>query len=155
MKKIGLFIAVLLLAGIVVGSEAFAQRPMGGRGGGGGRVPAGARIYDVNTVQTVTGDILTIETATNTRNTGGYGVGIHLLMKVDKDTVSVHLGPAAFVSRQGVKLEVKDRIEVRGSKVTLAGKPTIIAAEFKKGDKTVRLRDDSGFPLWGGGGRRR
>ncbi|MDI6809435.1 MAG: DNA-binding protein [Candidatus Eisenbacteria bacterium] len=152
MKKIGIAVTVLLLAGLVLASESFAQPPMGGRTG---RANPGARIYDVNTVQTVAGEILTIETATNAKTRGGYGVGIHLLVKVDKDTLSVHLGPAQFMARQGVKLEVKDRIEVRGSRVTLAGKPTIIAAELKKGDKTARLRDEKGFPLWGGGARRR
>jgi hypothetical protein len=152
MKRIGIVVALVLLAGFVIACDSVAQPPAGGRGG---RAPRGARIYDVNTVQTVTGDILTIESATNAKAAGGYGVGIHLTMKVDKDTLVVHLGPAHYMARQGVKLEVKDRIQVRGSKVTLAGKPTIIAAELKKGDATIRLRDEKGFPLWGGGGRRR
>jgi hypothetical protein len=37
---------------------------------------------------------------------------------------------------------------VKGSRVTLAGKPALIAAEIKKGDTTLTLRDDNGFPAW-------
>jgi hypothetical protein len=34
--------------------------------------------------------------------------------------------------------------------VTFEGKPAIIAAEIKKGDETLRLRDDAGVPAWSG-----
>jgi hypothetical protein len=30
------------------------------------------------------------------------------------------------------------------------GKPTIIAAEVKKGDGILKLRDKNGFPMWAG-----
>jgi hypothetical protein len=44
----------------------------------------------------------------------------------------------------------RDAIEVKGSRVTVAGKPVIIAAEVKKGDKTLKLRDDGGIPVRAG-----
>jgi hypothetical protein len=53
-----------------------------------------------------------------------------------------------------VKIEPKDKVEVRGAKATIAGKQAIIAAEVKKGDEVLKLRDDSGFPVWSGWRRR-
>jgi hypothetical protein len=45
-------------------------------------------------------------------------------------------------------------IEVRGSRVTFEGKPALIAAEVMKGDGTLRLRDQDGYPAWAGWRRR-
>jgi hypothetical protein len=49
-----------------------------------------------------------------------------------------------------VKIEPKDKVEVTGSRITFDGKPAIIAAEVKKGDEALKLRDDNGFPVWSG-----
>jgi hypothetical protein len=43
-----------------------------------------------------------------------------------------------------------DKIEVKGSRVTISGKPAIIAAEVKKGDTILVLRDSAGIPAWAG-----
>jgi hypothetical protein len=43
-----------------------------------------------------------------------------------------------------------DSVEVKGSRVTFAGNPAIIAAELKKGDAVLKLRDDNGVPAWAG-----
>jgi hypothetical protein len=42
------------------------------------------------------------------------------------------------------------RVEVKGSRVTFAGNPAIIAAEVKKGDALLKLRDENGIPAWAG-----
>ena len=49
-----------------------------------------------------------------------------------------------------VKIEPKDKVEIKGSRVTMQGQPVLIAAEVKKGDETLKLRDDAGIPLWAG-----
>jgi hypothetical protein len=49
-----------------------------------------------------------------------------------------------------VKLEKGDKIEVKGSRITFEGKPVIIAAEIKKGDSVLVLRDSTGVPAWAG-----
>ena len=36
-----------------------------------------------------------------------------------------------------------DKVEVTGSRITYEGKPTIIAAEVKKGGQVLKLRDAS------------
>jgi hypothetical protein len=80
----------------------------------------------------------------------GMGRGVHLLVKTDHGTVDVHLGPAWYVQNQDVKLAAKDRVEVKGSRVTLDGKSALIAAEVRKGDEVLVLRDDAGVPRWVG-----
>jgi hypothetical protein len=51
-------------------------------------------------------------------------------------------------------IDAKDKIEVKGSRITFGGRPAMIAAEMKKGDEVLKLRDDSGFPVWSGWRRR-
>ena len=80
----------------------------------------------------------------------GMGPGIPLQLKTDQETISVHLGPSWYIDRLDARIEKGDTIEVKGSRVTVAGKPAIIAAEVKKGDAALKLRDDSGIPAWAG-----
>jgi len=76
--------------------------------------------------------------------------GVHLMVKTAKEILSVHLGPGWYIENQDTKIEPKDKVEVAGSRITLEGKPVIIAAEVKKGDEILKLRDENGFPLWSG-----
>jgi hypothetical protein len=119
------------------------------RGGGDPTMHHAARIYP-KTVETVSGDVVRVEHVPSKRGSSG---GVHLVLRTSDATVSVHLGPAWYVDRQNVTIAAGDRIDVKGSRVTLDGKPAIIAAEVKKGDHTLVLRDDAGIPRWSGGRR--
>jgi hypothetical protein len=109
------------------------------------------KMYDPKTVETITGEVTRVDRITPAKGMSG---GIHMLMKTDKETVSVHLGPSWYLENQDVKIEPKDKVEVKGARVTFDGKPAIIAAEVKKGDEVLKLRDDSGFPVWSAWRRR-
>jgi len=122
-------------------------RGSGGWGAGGSY----SRIYDAKTIETVAGEVVSVCRFTPSR---AMGYGIHLVLKSDKETVSVHLGPAWFVENQDTKIEPKDKIEVKGSRVAFEGKPALIAAEVRKGDEVLKLRDETGIPLWSGWRRR-
>lgn len=141
---IGTVLAFLLLP---LGPGALAQgmkwRGSGGWGPGG----AYSRLYDPKTVETVTGEVVKVDRIIPMRGMSG---GVHLLVKTDKGDVSVHLGPQWYLENQDVKIEPKDRVEIKGSRVTVQGKPALIAAEVKKGDEVLRLRDDAGVPMWAG-----
>ncbi len=80
----------------------------------------------------------------------GIGQGVHLQLKTDKETISVHLGPKWFLENQDIQIEKGDQISVKGSRITLNEKPALIAAEIEKGDQLLVLRDKDGFPLWAG-----
>ena len=86
--------------------------------------------------------------------TKGMYYGVHLIVKTDKETISVHLGPGWYIENQDVKIVPKDKIEVKGSRITYEGKPAIIAATVTKGDEMMELRDTNGFPVWSGWRRR-
>ena len=75
---------------------------------------------------------------------------MHLTLKTEKGLLSVHLGPEWYIVRLDGKLAKGDLVEVKGSRVTFAGNPAIIAAEVKKGDAVLKLRDENGFPAWAG-----
>ena len=84
----------------------------------------------------------------------GMSYGIHIILKTATGDIDVHLGPAWYIDNQDVSVKKGDTVEVKGSKVTVGGKPAIIAAEVKKGDETLMLRDEAGFPYWSGWRRR-
>lgn len=104
------------------------------------------RLFDVNTVQTIKGEVINIETITGKRGPSG----VHLTLKTAEGEIPVHLGPQWFLYKQSVKIEKGDQIEVTGSKITYEDNPAIIAQEVKKGNEVLTLRDKSGIPIWRG-----
>ncbi len=150
MRRIIAIIGAVMLVGLASGATAQPGPDRGARwqgsGGWGMGSPYG-RMYDATTVESVSGEVVRIERITPMR---GMSHGIHLVLKNGAEEVSVHLGPAWYIERQDVKLIPGDRIEVKGSRVTFAGKPAIIAAEIRKGDEVLKLRNDAGVPAWSG-----
>jgi hypothetical protein len=143
-RIIGVVVALSL---ILTYSMAFAAWS-GWRGSGGWGVgTAYQRMYNPATVETITGTVESVEKVTPMK---GMYYGIHLMVKTDKETIPVDLGPGWYIERLDTKIEKGDKVEVKGSRVTLSGKPTIIAAEVKKGDNVLVLRDSAGIPAWAG-----
>jgi hypothetical protein len=154
MKRLTLLVPLAAAIILFTLADSYAQRGQGmmGRGSGGwGPDSSYGRMYDPKTVETISGQVTSVDRITPAKGMSG---GIHMNVKTDKETVSVHLGPSWYLENQDVKIEPKDKVEVQGSRVTFGGKPAIIAAEVRKGDEVLRLRDDSGFPVWSGWRRR-
>ena len=144
-RIIGLLVAVFM---VLVAPIAFAQPWKGWRGSGGwGMGNPYQRDYNPATVETISGVVESVNQITPLK---GMSPGIELMVKTDKETISVHLGPAYYIERLDVKLEKGDKVEVKGSRVTISGKPAIIAGEIRKGDSILKLRDDAGTPAWSG-----
>jgi hypothetical protein len=108
-------------------------------------------MYDPKTIETFSGTVVSV---TKIAPMTGMAAGVHIMVKTEKESVSVHLGPAWYIENQDVKIEPRDAVEVKGSRVTVSGKPAIIAAEVKKGDDLLRLRDEAGLPAWSAWRRR-
>ena len=144
-RKIMGFVFALIV--LLTYSEAFASWK-GYRGSGGwGTGSQYQRLYDPATVETISGKVESIDKITPLK---GMYYGIHLLLKTDKETISVHLGPGWYIERLDTKIEKGDIVYVKGSRVTINNKPAIIAAEIKKGENLLILRDDNGIPVWSG-----
>jgi len=118
-----------------------------GQGGEGSRCPlhrpgskkAAARPrFDANTLITMYGTVTAV-----TRETQG----VHLTVQVGRQTMTVHLGPADFVDGKLAFAE-KDAVQFTGSSVTWNGQPTVLATVVTRGEKTLRLRQDDGTPLF-------
>jgi hypothetical protein len=99
--------------------------------------------FDANTISTMYGTVTAVE-----RHTHAPGfVGVHLKVQVGKQTFTVHLGPADYVDAK-LSFAEKDAVQFTGSNVTWEGQPTVLATVVTRGDKTVRLRQDDGTPLF-------
>ena len=150
MKKVNLILMFLVLAALAFSQDAFARRGpgRGGRGSGGWGMNSNySRMYNPTTVETIKGKVSKVEKITPMK---GMYYGVHILVKTDKEELSVHLGPGWFIENQDTKINEGDEVEITGSKVTFQGKPALIAAQLKKGDATLVLRDPNGFPTWSG-----
>jgi hypothetical protein len=71
-----------------------------------------------------------------------------LILRTDKENITVDLGPAWYVSQKDFHIKARDILEVTGSKITRDDKAVMLAIEAKKDDKTLRVRDENGSPLW-------
>jgi hypothetical protein len=150
MKKIVL-LAITVCFSFILATGSFAQMMKWKGSGGWGPGAQYNRMYDPKTVGTIKGEVVSVDKMTPIK---GMSYGVHLGVKTEKETISVHLGPGWFIESQDIKIEPRDKIEVRGSRITYQGKPAIIAAEVKKGEEILKLRDDAGIPVWAGWKRR-
>lgn len=148
MRKTTTLVTVFAICSLILASWSFAQRGMKWEGSGGwGAGGKYCRMYDPKTVETISGEVVSMGKITPMK---GMRYGVHMMVKTDRETVSVHLGPEWYIENQEIKIGPKDKVEVRGSRIAFKGKPTIIAAEVKKGDQILKLRDEKGFPAWSG-----
>ncbi len=105
----------------------------------------GNRMYNPDSVETITGEVVSVDRFTSNR---GRSQGMRMQIRTGNETVSVHLGPAWYWQNQGMTIEPNDRIQVQGSRVNMAGTPAIIAAQVQKGNQVLRLRNENGVPVW-------
>jgi hypothetical protein len=117
---------------------------------GQGMAPGWGRLYDPKTVETLKGEITSVDIIT----AGQMDIPgrVTLNLKTAKESILVYVGPEWYVKQQEVRLVAGDQVEVKGSRVTMEGKPYIIPNYVKKGDRMLKLRDDTGMPLWAGKG---
>jgi hypothetical protein len=137
---VGLSILTLMVAGVAWGQTGRQDGPSGG--------PSG--LYDPQTVTTVSGVVVSL---TPPQAEPGLPYLAYLTLRTEKEKIKVFLGPSLYVDKLPVKLKALDQIQVTGSKITWEGKPVILAAEVKKGNQVLKLRDTDGTPVWSGRGR--
>ena len=106
------------------------------------------RIYNTSTVETITGEVQSVDFYSY-KKSSGFG-GVHITVKTEKETITVHVGPSWYLDDNNFSINVNDKIEVKGSRVLWNSSDVIIAANIKIGDKSLALRDDDGVPLWSG-----
>ena len=70
------------------------------------------------------------------------------MLQTQKETIAVQLGPDWYIDKQTPRIEANDTITVTGSRVTMDGRSTIVAADVTKGNELLKLREDNGIPVW-------
>lgn len=151
MKRINILLSFFIVAAFVFSGDAFARRGPG-RGRmmnnyGWGPGSSYMRMYNPSTIETIKGKVVKVDKITPMK---GMYYGIHALIKTGEEELSVHLGPGWYVEKQTPQVKEGDQVEITGSKITFQGKPALIAAKLTKGDETLVLRDENGFPKWRG-----
>jgi hypothetical protein len=101
--------------------------------------------YDVKTVETVGGRVLSIE-KTAPPNRRGYWINV--LLQTGQETVAVQLGPDWYIDKLAPRIQPNDTIKVTGSRVTVDGKSLIVAADITNGNEFLKLREANGLPVW-------
>lgn len=152
MKKVvgGIFVVVFVaVATVALGQPWQGWKNCGGwcaeYGGGPGRQ---AGMYDPAKVETLTGEVTSVEQVSPGRR---MGQGIGLKLKTANGVILVHLGPQWYIERQGdIKIAAGDAVEIKGVKVERKIGTIFIAAEVKKGNDVLKLRDENGYPAWAG-----
>jgi hypothetical protein len=129
-------VAVFATVMLALASVCFAQGPR----------YSGMHRYDPKTEMTIQG---VVEKVGRINSPNMTGTRIQLTVKSDNETFNVYLGPAEYVDKS-MTFKEGDSVQVTGSKVTIADKTAFLAREVKKGDQTLKLRDERGIPLWRG-----
>ena len=101
-------------------------------------------LFNPATVGSVSGEVVRVEQAL-----AGNGADycVHALLKTPKGQVTAVLGPKSYMAKQGLSVAPQDRVTVTGSSISIMGKPFILAMEVS-GDRTMKLREASGRPVW-------
>jgi hypothetical protein len=143
MKKLGRFVGMLSILSLIYAVPAWAQQAVPApEKGEGMRMGRRGPMYNPQTVVTISGEVVGVD------QMPGMAAGVHLLLKTDKETVTVVVGPAAYLDQQKMKIAAGDKLEVTGSRTTRRQGPVVVAAEMKKGGQVLKLRDAQGMPLW-------
>jgi len=149
MKRVGVLGAAALTIGcLAMPALASTDGWEGWRGSGGwGADSLYNRCYHPSRVETFSGEVSGI---TTTVPMPGMTDGIALLLTMQAVSIPVHLGPAWYIERLDARIEVGDHIEVVGAKAFAEGLPAVLAADVRKGERVLVLRDATGIPVWAG-----
>jgi len=105
------------------------------------------RDYNLNTVETIEGEVVDITYNPSKKNS--TMMGVHMLVKTSTETVPVHLGPTWYMEQQE-SIKKGDKLAITGSRITFNGAPALVAAIVIRNQMTLHLRDRNGYPAWRG-----
>lgn len=104
-----------------------------------------SRKFDKSSVEEVEGKV---ESVLYKGRENGEDLGVELLLKVGEELLPVHVGPAWYMDNQNERIHAGDKLKVRGSRVIYDKTPVMVAESITAGNKSFRLRDEDGHPLW-------
>jgi hypothetical protein len=148
MKEKKSTVAIMVASLLLVSSLSLAQPWKGWRGSGGWGIGTPySGLYNPALADNLTGEVVKVEKVTPLK---GMTYGVQILLKTEKETIPVHLGPGWYVERLDIKIGKGDKIEVKGARTNFQDNQVIIAGEIKKGENLLVMRDAHGTPVWAG-----
>jgi len=102
--------------------------------------------YDVNTVTTVSGKVVTLPQPGEHEHT-------IIEIKTGKDRFNLYVGPVAFWEKNGIPVHINDTVSAKGSKAQgQDGKVYLIIRTLtnRTTGAKLELRNEQGEPLWSG-----
>lgn len=103
--------------------------------------------YNRKTEERIDAEIVDVLTRRSERN--GWN-DVAIVVKTDKGTFPVGLGPAWYIDEEAGILAPGERVKIIGSMFLEHGKTFMIAKEVRTKDYVLELRDSNGFRLWNG-----
>jgi hypothetical protein len=82
------------------------------------------------------GEVVSVD---DVRATDAAFGGLHVLLRAEHGSVSVHLGPKRFFDDHDVSILPGDVLDVAGISTIYAGRPAIVATTVKKGNRELIL----------------
>ncbi len=104
-----------------------------------------ALLYSPDHVTRVAGRVLGVDRFVPRE---GMAEGVRVRVATGTDTVWVHLGPAAYVDAQRVRLAAGDAVRVTGSAAHDGDQAVVLATRVDRDGRTLRLREQDGTPAW-------
>ena len=75
--------------------------------------------------------------------------GVHLIVRVKKETCDVYVAPTRFLKELGIKFALDARIKVTGSKIKAGNAEVVLARQISWDDgSSLIVRDRDGTPFW-------
>lgn len=101
-------------------------------------------MFNPNTVGLVSGEVVRVQEVPSGNR---RDVCVQTVLKTPQGQVTAVLGPKSYMTKHHLTVVPRDRLTVAGSRLSIMGRPHILVTEVK-GDRTMKLREASGRPLW-------
>jgi hypothetical protein len=108
-----------------------------------------AKHFDAKNVKTIEGTVQSVGTFQPEGAAAGAAGGLRIrLTTSDGNLVTVYAGPQWFAQQNDFYLKPGDKISVTGAETKIGWRPVLVASQIKSGDRTLRLRNENGQPVW-------
>lgn len=94
-------------------------------------------LYNPEKQEVISGEVISLEDPVR-----GWCEAVHITVQTEKGSVLVHLTSRKHITDKTNSIELKDKVEIKGSRSSYGDEQVLIAAEIKKGDYFLRIWDD-------------
>jgi hypothetical protein len=99
-------------------------------------------LYKPEKQEVISGEVISIEGPIR-----GWCEAVHITVQTEKGPVLVHLTSRKYVTDKTNTIELKDKVEIKGSRSSYGNMQVFIAAEVKKENYILKIWNDEGSPV--------